>query len=352
MRCDEFRSRSRGPLSGTTDELHSSRFGTTAVTPRKTPAPLVHDGDVLHGELRESQDTLNAIRAGEVDAVVVRTADGDQLFTANGADRPYRLFVEGMAEGAMSVLGDGTILSANSRMIDIANVSLSSLVGTPIEGLITEDSLPTLRAMMHAKVPTTVPVEMMMHVGDEPDLAVSLTASPLDLDGLAVTCILVTDITEHRRAQEAERFHTTLLAAANESIVVTDLEGHVTFVNSSAEKLYGWRSKEMLGRLFTDILPIQDDSGSDAFVIMTDVQAGQSWSGEYRVQHSSGRWIPVFGGFTPVQGLAGELIAVIGIATDVTERVKAEAALETNERWFRSSVRPERPRLHIERPNW
>jgi len=296
------------------------------------------DDDILRVALRESQDTLNAIRAGEVDAVVMSTTDGDQLFTVNGADRPYRLFVEGMAEGAMSVLGDGTILSANSRMIDIANVSLSSLVGTPIERLLTDESLPTLRAILQATAPTTVPIEMMMHVGDGPDLAVSLTASPLDLDGLTVICILVTDITERRQAQEAQRFHTTLLAAANESIVVTDREGCVTFVNSSAEKLYGWSSEEMIGRLFSDILPIEDTGGSDASVSMTDVRAGQTWSGEYRVQHSSGRRIPVLGSFTPVYGVAGELVAVIGVAADVTERVKAEAALEANERWFRSLI--------------
>jgi PAS domain S-box-containing protein len=316
----------------------SPRYGTALVTPRKTPAVSVHNNEEFRITLRESQDTLDAIRAGEVDAVVMRTTDGDQLFTANGADRPYRLFVEGMAEGAMSVMSDGTILSANSRMIDMGAVSLSSLVGTPIKRLFTDESLPTLRTMLQAKEPTIVPVEMMMHVGDGPDLAVSLTASSLDLDGLAVTCILVTDISERRRAQEAQRFHTTLLGAAIESIVVTDLDGCVTFVNSSAERLYGWSSKEMLGRHFADILPIESAAGSDTFVNMADVRAGDTWAGEYRAQHSSGRWIPVFGSFTPVYGVAGELIAVIGIASDVTERVRAEAALEVNERWFRSLI--------------
>ena len=48
-----------------------------------------------------AREALQAIRSAETDALVVSTADGDQLFSLTGADRPYRLFVEATARGSL-----------------------------------------------------------------------------------------------------------------------------------------------------------------------------------------------------------------------------------------------------------
>jgi PAS domain S-box-containing protein len=272
-----------------------------------------------------------------VDALVVNTTEGDQLFTLSGADKPYRLFFEGMAEGALTVLPDGSILSANPRMLDLAKMSLSTLVGTPFERLFEEETSTSLHALLRVKTPTMVPVEVTLHTGDGSDVAVALTASSLNLDGLRVNCILVTDITERRKAQESEHFHSALLAAAGEAIVVTDAVGHITFMNRAAEHQYGWTSEEVLGRLIVDTLP-SEYAGEDASWVVGAAQAGQTWSGEFSVQHRMGQWIAVFGTVTPVFGDDGELLALIGITSDITERKKAEAARDASAQWFRSLI--------------
>jgi aminoglycoside phosphotransferase len=61
-------------------------------------------------QLREAQETLDAIRNGEVDAVVVGGASGQQVYTLESADRPYRLLIEQMREGAVTLSHDNTIL--------------------------------------------------------------------------------------------------------------------------------------------------------------------------------------------------------------------------------------------------
>ena len=67
--------------------------------------------------LVEAEETLRAIRHGEVDALVVSTsAPGDQVFTLSGADRPYRIFVENMQEGAATLSSTGVVLFANDRL--------------------------------------------------------------------------------------------------------------------------------------------------------------------------------------------------------------------------------------------
>jgi PAS domain-containing protein len=66
--------------------------------------------------LDEAEDTLRAIRSGEVDALVVSGVGGDQIFTLKGAELPYRVLIEDMNEGALTLAMDGVILYANRAL--------------------------------------------------------------------------------------------------------------------------------------------------------------------------------------------------------------------------------------------
>ncbi|MGH7768924.1 MAG: sensor histidine kinase, partial [Candidatus Binatia bacterium] len=54
----------------------------------------------LRTQLDEAQETLDAIRTGAVDALVVSGAEGEQVYTLRGADHSYRLLLQEMNEGA------------------------------------------------------------------------------------------------------------------------------------------------------------------------------------------------------------------------------------------------------------
>ncbi len=58
----------------------------------------------LRQRLQEAEETLDAIRNGEVDALVVSGPSGEKVFTLEGAEHPYRVLVESMNEGAISLL--------------------------------------------------------------------------------------------------------------------------------------------------------------------------------------------------------------------------------------------------------
>ena len=68
----------------------------------------------LRARLQEAEDTLHAIQAGEVDALVVSERTGrDRVYTLKSPDRPYRLMIEEMAQGALTLTPDGLILYCN-----------------------------------------------------------------------------------------------------------------------------------------------------------------------------------------------------------------------------------------------
>src|SRR6266576_4067040 len=83
----------------------------------------------LKARLAEAEETLRAIYHGEVDAVVVTAPDGDQIYTLRGAETPYRLLVETISEGALTLLEDGTILFCNSRFAQMVNRPMEQITG-------------------------------------------------------------------------------------------------------------------------------------------------------------------------------------------------------------------------------
>src|SRR5689334_3820222 len=75
--------------------------------------------DELQRRLEEAEETLRAIREGEVDALVVEAPEGEVIYTLTTADYPYRLMIDEMNEGAVSVSPDSFILYSNRNFTSI-----------------------------------------------------------------------------------------------------------------------------------------------------------------------------------------------------------------------------------------
>jgi formate hydrogenlyase transcriptional activator len=73
---------------------------------KKTDEEWLTEVQELRTQLEEAQETLNAIRRGEVDGLVVSTPKGEQVYTITGAEKPYRALIEDMREGAVMLSDD------------------------------------------------------------------------------------------------------------------------------------------------------------------------------------------------------------------------------------------------------
>ena len=79
---------------------------------------------------------MNAIRRGEIDALVVSGPEGEQIFTLRGADHAYRTLVETINEGAATLTKDGKIVFANRKMAELLKTPLEKVIGASIQGFI------------------------------------------------------------------------------------------------------------------------------------------------------------------------------------------------------------------------
>ena len=153
-------------------------------------------------QLDEALETLRAIRAGEVDALVVADGSpGEQVFTLSGADRPYRMFVENMRDGAATVSESGIVLYANRRMAALLSRPLSSIIGMPLTSLVVESHHAALAAQNGlAGTGSTIEIELIGPSGQA--LPVRVGAWTLDVDSERLVCLTFADLTQARREQE------------------------------------------------------------------------------------------------------------------------------------------------------
>src|ERR1700761_337564 len=99
----------------------------------RDPSTLATDNDELRRRLSEVEETLEAIRAGEVDAVLVGDAGARQIYTLESAERPYRLLIEQMQEGALTLTGDGLVLYCNDALSRLLDTPPERVVGSRLE---------------------------------------------------------------------------------------------------------------------------------------------------------------------------------------------------------------------------
>ncbi|MDD3856471.1 MAG: PAS domain S-box protein [Methanoculleus sp.] len=159
----------------------------------------------LYGGFTEAEETLSAIRRGEVDAFLVSTDEGEKVYTLNTAEHPYRVLVEQMREGAATLSTDGTILYCNESFARLLGMPHQSLMGESIHAFIAPAGAERLRRIMEGGNPSGTAGEstLQAHGGDL--VPVHLSLKLLQMDGLQVFSLVATDLTEQKQSEELLR---------------------------------------------------------------------------------------------------------------------------------------------------
>jgi PAS domain S-box-containing protein len=171
----------------------------------------------LKRRLAEAEETLRAIRNGEVDAVVVTGQNGDQVFTLDGAGHAYRTLIESMNEGALTLTMDATILYANSCLAKMVGYPLEQVIGSSFRRFLSAEDWTALAPLIQQTENAGIQFQTTLVRGDGGKLPAQLSLRPL-VNG-ATLGMVVTDMTEaHRIAhrKETERLYAQVVAHAVE----------------------------------------------------------------------------------------------------------------------------------------
>lgn len=170
-------------------------------TTYKSAQELQREIEELRYQLSEANDAIEAIRTGQIDALVVHGEKGHQLYTLKSADHSYRIFIEKMTEGAVTLNSEGLILYCNSQFASMVHVSLSEVIGRPFEEFVAEDNRGRYKELFAECWTNDCKGEVLLVAGaDKTPVQLSLTTLELE-EGVSLSIIL-TDLTAQKKAQQ------------------------------------------------------------------------------------------------------------------------------------------------------
>lgn len=154
----------------------------------------------LRTRLQEVEEALLAVRAGQVDALVVGHAGDERVAVLSGAMLPYRVMVENLGEGAATLNRDGTLLFANRQLATLLGAEVDELVGQDVRDRVVPEDREVVSSLLAVDEDETRRGELrLLAAHGEARVLVAVTA--LALEGLTLVCCVLTDITAKRQLE-------------------------------------------------------------------------------------------------------------------------------------------------------
>jgi PAS domain S-box-containing protein len=293
----------------------------------------------LQARLEEAEQTLQAIRSGEVDAIVVDGPDGDRVFTLKGADYGYRVLMDEMSEGVATLTEGGLVSYCNRRFASMLGFPPERVVGMPITRIVASAARHRVAALLQAGLSTVSKGEFELERGDGTTVATLLVVSKVQMDGSVTLCVIANDLTEEKerdRAVAAERAagdaalraseerYRRIVETAVEGVWLVDAEGSTTFANGALSEMLGYNSATLCGRPIFDFMEEESAAAARRFLAR---RRRYTEMREFGLRAKNGRTLWALLSMSPIENDQGGYAGAVVMVSDVSDRRKLQAQL-------------------------
>ncbi|WP_259070474.1 ATP-binding protein [Mucilaginibacter sp. X4EP1] len=176
---------------------------------------LLSEKKELTLQLEEANDTIEAIRTGQVDALIVNNGESHQLYTLKTADQTYRVFIQKMNEGAVTINREGLILYSNSRFANMVKMPLEKTIGLVFNGFIAPSSRQAFESLIDDAWEEDCKDEIELMDADSQLIPCLLSCNTLELDEGVALSLILTDLSILKETENQLRIKNLQLAAAH-----------------------------------------------------------------------------------------------------------------------------------------
>ncbi|GAB3935479.1 sensor histidine kinase [Larkinella terrae] len=187
----------------------------------KTYEQLVRENEALLLQLEEATETIHAIRTGQVDALVVQGKDGHELYSLKTADQTYRVFIETMNEGAVTLNEEGLILYCNSRFALMVGLPLSKVIAVSFTTFIPPECSEEYERLFELGWTENGKVETSI-LSTQGLVPCQLSATTLELDGGIAMSLIITDLTSQKETQKLLKSNNQRLEEMNVALEISN----------------------------------------------------------------------------------------------------------------------------------
>ena len=264
--------------------------------------------------------------------------DEENLAALKNSEERYRRIVETANEGVWGMDREHRTTFVNQHMAEMLGRKPGDIIGRPVEEFMFSEDLPAHRERMarrHNKQGDVYQHRFRRPDGSEVWTFVSATAVLDEQGEFNGSFAMFTDITAHKQAEEALRLQSMVLDQIQDHVVVTDLQGTITYVNDAECRSFQHTREQLLGQ---SIESFGDDPsrGASQHEIIEETLAHGEWRGEVVNFTPDKQELYLDCRTRVVRNDQGTPVAMCEISTDITERKRAEDALRESEHRFRS----------------
>ncbi|MHB9032369.1 MAG: response regulator [Anaerolineae bacterium] len=284
---------------------------------------LLAENQALKLRLNESEETLQAIQSGEVDALVINSKQGEQIYTLKGAEYPYRVLVEAISEGALTMNAGGLILYCNRYFASMLKAPLEKVIGSYIWDWIRPADLHAFRSLLPGSGDIRR-AEVALLTYSKTFLPTYISVATLRTeDGKDLLCLVVTDLRDQKRSEAilaSEKLARAILERTADAIVVCDEYEQIIRANPAALSLCHMNP---LGLRFGMVYPLYTHDGTQFN------PAIQQYSGNQKTIEvaldNSGVFYSLLASAAPLMGDSNQLLGFVVTLTNLTDLRHAEA---------------------------
>jgi len=186
----------------------------------------------LQRALDEATETLEAIRTGAVDAIVVQGEKNLQVFTLKGADHSYRVLVESMNEGALILEEKGSILYANAGFSELIKLPLEQIIGDEFSHYLEGKTQKSFQNLWNIGLEDEARGEFYLKGGGESLIPTHLSLNAFEADGQKRICLVVTDLTEQKMTEKIIEHGAELRKTNDELVRINQIRTEFTSIVS------------------------------------------------------------------------------------------------------------------------
>jgi PAS domain S-box-containing protein len=302
----------------------------SAALPQSRLEELEAENSDLRARLADAEQTLEAIRGGHVDALVIDTPEGERIFSLTGAERPYRALIEQMQEGAVTLGSDGSIQYCNRAFADLVKRPLETIAGGRMEQYLQTADQPSFEALSHQSRSTSTHGEVGLCAADGSVVPVYVSLTLVEDSGQESVCVVVTNLTERKQAERissSEQFVHGLIERAPIGVAVVDR--HLRYVLTNPVYRALTRQTTIAGRSIEEVF-------APAIVRIVEplvsrvMETGQPLHvPECSVPDGVESWWNI--SLVPLYESGGTTSSVLILTEDITERKQAEGRLRRSQ---------------------
>lgn len=250
------------------------------------------------------------------------------------SENRLRAMIDAEPECIKLIGGDGILLEINAEGLAMMEVeSADVLIGKPIDAVI----VPEYRAAfadLHKSVcqgnKGTLEFEIVGFKGTRRYMETHAVPLRNEFDGTFIHLALMRDITQQKQAEQKIREQGLLLDVSSDAITVRNIHNQILFWNQGAERLYGWKTEEVVGKnvlqlLYKDISPQLEDA------YLRVMNTGE-WRGELHQLTREGKVIIVESRWILIRDDNGQPKSILSVNTQITQQKQLEAQLLRSQR--------------------